>query len=337
MADERVLVTGTGHLGVGEGIVQCLRAAGRGYVILAANGDPRASSLFSCDAGYLLPHASAENYLDVLEGLCAAESVSFLIPGSEAELNALCDAHSRFARLGCTLLANARSVVEIGSDKFRTHQFLKEHGLPTPDSVRHPSVEHADRLGWPVIVKPVRGGGSRHVNIATCPEELEAVLSLMRVRGIDVFMQRCVGSMDEEYTTSALFDPSGQLIGSFAARRRLVGGATASVEVHDFPELRDLTVRVARCLRATGPINVQLRVGDQGPSIFEINPRFSGSAPFRAACGFNEPDLLIQSILAGSPVEWGPPRLDVMGLREFREVLVPQADVAQVGGAGVCR
>ena len=330
MGDVRVLVTGTGHLGVGEGIVHCLRAAGRRYRILAGNADPRASALFSCDAGYLLPHASDGCYLAAVEGLCRKESVSFLIPGSEAELRILSEAHERFSRFGCSVLASARSVIDTASDKFQTHQFLRAAGFPTPDSLRHPTSEQAEALGWPLVIKPVCGGGSRHVSVVSSREEFEATMTLMRMRGIDVLAQRCIGTIDEEYTASALLDPAGRVIGSFAAKRRLVGGATAWVEVEDFREIRDLALQVAVRLGATGPVNIQLRVGEAGPSIFEINPRFSGSAPFRAACGFNEPDLLIRSIIAGAPVSWGPPSVGVVGVREFRETIVSRDAISRI-------
>ena len=137
-------------------------------------------------------------------------------------------------------------------------------------------------------------------------------------------IQDLYGSMDEEVTASSLSDLNGLFIGSFAARRTLAGGATATVEVNEYPEVHRLARQVAEALGARGPINIQARVHNGQLTVFEINPRFSGSAPFRAKCGFNEPHLLIQSIIHGAPVSFDPPQKNVFGVRSFKETLFQQ-------------
>ena len=57
-------------------------------------------------------------------------------------------------------------------------------------------------------------------------------------------------------------------------------------------------MHVAKKIKSTGPINIQLRLNKNGdPLIFEINPRFSGSAPMRAIAGFNEPDMILRNFV----------------------------------------
>ena len=43
-----------------------------------------------------------------------------------------------------------------------------------------------------------------------------------------------------------------------------------------------------------GPINIQCRLRDGWPSVFEINPRFSGGIPLTIAAGANFPKMLIK-------------------------------------------
>jgi hypothetical protein len=43
-----------------------------------------------------------------------------------------------------------------------------------------------------------------------------------------------------------------------------------------------------------GPINIQCRLRDGWPSVFEINPRFSGGIPLTIAAGANFPKMLIR-------------------------------------------
>lgn len=330
MKRQRVLVTGTGQFGVGEGIVQCLNLApGQPYSVIAANVDVNAVSLLASDSGVLLPPAKDSDYLDHVLQACKARDVRFLIPGSEPELKVLAGRDEEFESIGCTLLANPADVVAIGDDKFATYDFLSRHSIPTPRSSREVSASAARELGWPVVLKPYSGGGSRNVHVAQSLEELEALRRVMQVRGIRVFLQEHIGREDVEFTASALMAPDGSLIGSFAARRTLAGGASATVEVQDFPEVRAVAEQVAKLLHATGPINIQARIHDGYVSVFEINTRFSGSAPFRALCGFNEPHLLIQKVLGGH-TELPERRLGMFGIRYFGHSIFPMDRLNQI-------
>jgi carbamoyl-phosphate synthase large subunit len=57
--------------------------------------------------------------------------------------------------------------------------------------------------------------------------------------------------------------------------------------------LVELGRSVALALGAVGPINVQCRVVDGRPMIFEINPRFSGGIPLTIAAGADFPRALV--------------------------------------------
>jgi carbamoyl-phosphate synthase large subunit len=50
----------------------------------------------------------------------------------------------------------------------------------------------------------------------------------------------------------------------------------------------------ARAIRAVGAINIQCRIVDGVPTVFEINPRFSGGIPLTIAAGADFPRLLVQ-------------------------------------------
>jgi carbamoyl-phosphate synthase large subunit len=50
----------------------------------------------------------------------------------------------------------------------------------------------------------------------------------------------------------------------------------------------------ARALRFAGAINIQCRIVDGRPIIFEINPRFSGGIPLTIAAGADFPQMLVQ-------------------------------------------
>ncbi len=322
----RVMITGTGPLGVGEGLVRCLKLVSDQYEIWAGNMDESAASLYECDYGIVLPKASDPGYL---ESVCKAVDHSraeFLIPGSEPELVALSQHRDEFEKRNCHLLANPPSVVEIGDDKFKTFEFLTKAGIRTPLTTLDITLENAKSMGFPVVYKARSGGGGKNVFILRSEEDFTNAQQQMETKGIAMMLQEYIGDADSEFTASALTDLKGNLIGTFAARRTLLGGATSTVHIEDFPVIRKMALDVAQAIGALGSINIQCRLTPSGPSLFEINPRFSGSAPFRALAGFNEAHLLISSILNGSPVEVPPISYGTFGIRSFSESLFPITD-----------
>jgi carbamoyl-phosphate synthase large subunit len=70
--------------------------------------------------------------------------------------------------------------------------------------------------------------------------------------------------------------------------RRLVGGFTGWAKVIDDEEIRRQCTHLADSLELRGSINVQLRVTDRGPRIFEINPRFSSTVLMRHKMGYQD-------------------------------------------------
>ena len=98
-----------------------------------------------------------------------------------------------------------------------------------------------------------------------------------------------------EYTIDVLCDSRGRPL-SIVPRERVVIRAG----VID----RGRTVKTRRCIELAeqvcaaipffGPINIQCRMRDGWPSVFEINPRFSGGIPLTMPAGADFPKMLIR-------------------------------------------
>ena len=71
------------------------------------------------------------------------------------------------------------------------------------------------------------------------------------------------------------------------------------------PALIALAERCAALLPFAGAVNIQCRVVDGEPVVFEINPRFSGGIPLTIEAGADFPAMLVDLTL-GRPV---PPRV----------------------------
>ncbi len=87
--------------------------------------------------------------------------------------------HGKYQRrIQATVTSETRhTAVEIASDKRLTNQILSDLGLPVPrqERVRGPNdaVEAAERIGYPVVVKPLDGNHGKGVSInLTTPEQV---------------------------------------------------------------------------------------------------------------------------------------------------------------------
>ncbi len=63
----------------------------------------------------------------------------------------------------------------------------------------------------------------------------------------------------------------------------------------------ELAESCAAALPFAGPVNVQCRIVDGRPVVFEINPRFSGGIPLTIHAGADFPRMLVELAL-GMPV-----------------------------------
>lgn len=73
-------------------------------------------------------------------------------------------------------------------------------------------------------------------------------------------------------------------------------------------------------INSKGPLNIQCRMVDNELYVFEINPRFSGTSPFRTLFGFNEADILVTKMNEGkSSFDKSKVKIGCFGVRGFQE------------------
>src|SRR5579875_3703501 len=326
-----VLVTGVGGRSVGAGILHALmrtdttvRARWR---TLATDCDPFSWGLYVADAAALLPAAGASGYVDRLAELIDAHDVMAVIPGTEAEAE--------------LLAAQRAALMPLMSDKRQVERRLAQLGLrsiPSYPWARRQAA--ASAFGFPLAVKPTRGtGGSRGVHLVTCQRELEALVPRVDPRSRPI-VQPYIGDPEEEYTVGVLSDSAGTIIDSIVIRRKLIGlslldarrcgrrTVAISTGISQGYVVRDAAIqgfceRLARSLESRGPLNLQLRVHQGEPYVFEIHPRFSGTTAIRASVGFNEPDILLRHHLHGERFGRLDYSSEVAAIRAFEHVLVP--------------
>ena len=254
------------------------------------------SSLF--DVCEVVPRADNPDYLGQLIAVIVRHNVDAVVPISDMELQ-------QFLNVGClnyiagrpVIAANALAV-RVGLDKLETNRMLVANGLPAPWTK---IVGKGDPIELPCILKPRFGQGSKGVRRVNA-DEIQQLQSL----GDSYIWQELILPDDQEYTSGVFATVDGE-IRTIALRRQLKGGFTVAAAVVEEAAINSLLVTIARALQLRGSINVQLRLSDDGPKVFEINPRFSSTVEFRNRIGFRDFVWSLLDRQGGSIEPYNPP------------------------------
>ena len=88
-----------------------------------------------------------------------------------------------------------------------------------------------------------------------------------------------------------------KILTNVSLKRYLKDGNTHLAYSSNYELIDKYVELITRLIKPFGPINFQLRLTDKGPTVFEINPRFSGTTPFREMFGVNEVEAIINKII----------------------------------------
>ena len=343
----RVLVTGVGGRSVGHQILHALQLLGDKYEILVADADPYSFGLYQVPRRFVVPAASEPGYLDALCRLLTREAVQVVIPGTEAELKAMAARREDIDKTGCFLLANPPPVVELCANKHRLGIWLKTNGFSTPDTAA--AGDWRDlvvRKGFPLVAKPA-ANSSGSQNVAILGDESEVLRYLDTCGSEGTIFQEYVDAADDEYTVGVCVDRGSRVIDSIVLRRKLTGLSLGARRVLDGrvctlstgysqgyivrqPLVQSECERLVKAIGICGPANLQCRLYRGQVMVFEVHPRFSGTTSLRADVGFNEPDMLIRTMVRGERLERQDYQTDVAVIRAFQSVVVPMSEMDAV-------
>jgi carbamoyl-phosphate synthase large subunit len=299
---KKIVVTGAGAV-LGQGIIKSLRSASLPCEIIALDPNPLSPGLYWADRATIIPMASDPGYEEAVEAILDQEMPDAVLVGTDVELSIFAERRAEWeARFETHILVSNNDVVEIADDKYATAQFLGQHGLSYPKSVkaedREALLELVAEVGFPLIVKPRRGARAVGVSKVDTMAELEATIADRS----DLVVQQMAGEDDQEYTAGVIFFDD-EVKASIVLRRDLRDGNTYRAYSGDYPDYQKYVHDMARALKPHGPANFQFRVDKHGvPRLFEINARFSGTTPMRALFGFNEVDLCLRKLLLGEDI-----------------------------------
>jgi carbamoyl-phosphate synthase large subunit len=320
----RVLVTGAG----GPAAIAAMKSlrAEDSVELLAADMDPWAAGLYLVPAWArtLIPAGAALGFADALLARCGTLGVDVVLPTVDAELRPLARAREEFTAAGIQLLLAPAAALDVILDKLLLVQHCAGVVRVPRTEVFGPSVDPA-QWGYPVVVKPRQGSGSRGVVIAGSAAELAALH-----RSAELIVQEFLPG--EEYSVDVLADAGGRVIASVPRLRARVdsGVSVGGRTVHD-PEVEWFGRAVAQATGVTFVANVQCkRDGAGAPALLEVNPRMPGTLGLTIASGVDMPRLALAALL-GQPLPANIDFCERAVVRFLDERFIDPAEVSSVG------
>jgi len=281
-----VLVTaGSRRVALVRAFQNALASIGGGRVVVT-DVNPLSPSVYTADRSYLAPLSTDPAYLDVIADICRTEDIGLVVPTIDDELTVFANAVERFGADGVRVAVSPFETVSICNDKHATSRVLRERGVAavetfTPEELSaHPT--------FPLLIKPRGGRGGVGAFAVQSSRELKFFLDYVPDPVVQTFLD------GPEYTVDVLCDFNGAPL-SIVPRERVViraGVVDRGRTVHD-ARLIALGLECTRAMRFAGPINVQCRMVDGRPVVFEINARFSGGIPLTIAAGADFPRMLV--------------------------------------------
>lgn len=202
----------------------------------------------------------------------------------------------RLHEKGIKIIGTSFDSMDIAEDRGRFSDMLKELEIPYPQYGTAYDVDEAivvaNKVGYPVLVRPSYVLGGQRMRIVINDEEVEkAVVSLLKhIPGnkilIDHFLDRC-----QEAEVDAIFD--GENFHVMGVMEHIEpagihsGDSNAVLPAFNLTPLVVTTMehyseKIARALNIKGLINIQFAIKDGKVFVIEANPRASRTTPFIA-------------------------------------------------------
>jgi len=295
---KKVIVLGSGPNRIGQGIefdyccvhgLLALKECGYEAIMVNCNPETVSTDFDMADKLYFEP-VFWEHLWDIVE-LEKPYGVIVQLGGQTALKLA-----ERLHQKGIKIIGTSFDNMDIAEDRGRFSDMLKDLGIPYPSYGTAFTVDEAvvvaNKVGYPVLVRPSYVLGGQRMRIVINDEEVEkAVISLLKhIPGnkilIDHFLDRCQeAEIDaicdgEEVHIMGLMEhiePAGIHSGDSNAVLPQFNLTPLVVET-----MEEYARKIAFQLNIRGLINIQFAIKDGKVHVIEANPRASRTTPFIA-------------------------------------------------------
>ncbi|MFU8653471.1 carbamoyl-phosphate synthase large subunit [Methanotorris formicicus] len=298
--NKKVIILGSGPIRIGQGVefdystvhaIFALKEMGIEATIINNNPETVSTDYDTSDKLYFEP-ITFEDVMNIVEkerenGELLGVMVQF---GGQTAINLAMKLH----KAGVKILGTSPESIDLAEDREQFSKLLNKLGIPQAEGgtafTEEEAIKIAERIGYPVLVRPSYVLGGRAMQIVYNTDELKDYMrEAVRVSPehpvlIDKFLEDAI-----EIDVDAVCDGEDVFIGAIMEHIEEAGvhsGDSACVippqtlpkEVID--TIIDYTTKLARALNIVGLINIQYAVKDGKVYILEANPRASRTVPY---------------------------------------------------------
>jgi carbamoyl-phosphate synthase large subunit len=298
----KIVILGGGPNRIGQGIEfdyccchACFALGEAGYETIMINCNPETVSTDydTSDRLYFEP-LTAEDVLEILHveqqnGSLVGVIVQF---GGQTPLKLA----QELADAGIPILGTSPDAIDLAEDRERFAALVAKLGLLQPDNgiarSRDEAIAVAERIGYPVLIRPSYVLGGRAMEIVDGPAQLDSyITNAVQVSGdspvlIDRYLRDAV-----EVDVDAICDGTDVVVAGVMQHIEEAGvhsGDSAcslppySLSDAIIAEIERQTEALAHALEVRGLMNIQFAVKDERVYLIEVNPRASRTVPFVA-------------------------------------------------------
>jgi carbamoyl-phosphate synthase large subunit len=302
-ARQKIIILGGGPNRIGQGIefdyccvhaAYALKEAGFETIMVNCNPETVSTDYDTSDRLYFEP-LTAEDVISLIrKEQESGELLGCIVQyGGQTPLKLSQALH----KAGIPILGTSAEAIDIAEDRERFQQLLKGLGLKQPrnGTVRtlEEAADEAERIGYPVVVRPSYVLGGRAMEIAYNREQLMRFgAEAVKVSGENPILidQYLVDAIEVDVDCIADSDGNVHVAGVMEHIEEAgihSGDSACSLPPYSLPpaivtELKAETVAMARALKVQGLMNVQYAVKDNEIYVLEVNPRASRTVPFVA-------------------------------------------------------
>ncbi|WNY26238.1 carbamoyl-phosphate synthase large subunit [Methanolapillus millepedarum] len=299
---KKVLILGSGPIRIGQGIefdyctvhaVKALREEGIETHIINNNPETVSTDYDTSDKLFFEP-LTLEDVMNVIE---KEKPYGVLVQfGGQTSVNLAIPLEEELKRrnMSTKILGTTPSDMDIAEDREKFNIMMKKLGILQPEAgyatSEKQAYEVADKIGYPVLVRPSYVLGGRAMEIVSDRDELEKYIKeAVRVSKdhpilIDDFLEGA-----REIDVDAVSDAENVFIGAIMEHVEEAGihsgdsacvipAQTLSEEILE--TVRDYTKKIALALKVKGMINIQMAEQNGKVFVLEANPRSSRTVPF---------------------------------------------------------
>ncbi|MEI5686591.1 carbamoyl-phosphate synthase large subunit [Sphingomonas kyungheensis] len=323
----KVVILGGGPNRIGQGIEfdyccchACFALADAGYETIMINCNPETVSTDydTSDRLYFEP-LTAEDVLEILHvEQSRGELVGVIVQfGGQTPLNLA----RALEKAGIPILGTSPDAIDLAEDRERFAALVNKLRLKQPANglarSRDEAVAAAERIGYPVLMRPSYVLGGRAMEIVDSLQQLDDYIqTAVQVSGdspvlIDQYLRDAI-----EVDVDAISDGDEVVVAGLLQHIEEAGvhsGDSAcsippySLNPETIAEIERQTVALAQALSVKGLMNIQFAVKDGEVYLIEVNPRASRTVPF-VAKAIGVPIAKIASrVMAGEMLRELPP------------------------------